>query len=899
MQDDKTTRRTGDKAALPKARIALLVGAGLAALLGLVAALIRADLIHPSGRVPLADLHGGLMVYGFLGSAIGLERAVAFRSGGPGKPRWGFLAPAMGLLGSLLGIMVLVASALGAQSGVLRIELLAGIPWTLSMLALTAVYAAIWRRQASAEVLIQTLASLLGLVGAAGWVAGLDSAVLSPSWLLFLVLTIVGERVELARAAFSSVRLESGILGLSLLLVLMLPAQCMAPQVGYPLLGLSLALLLLVMAGHDVAKTTFRHGGLPGFMGTCMMSAYGWGLLAALIWMVAPLDSQTYWGDMALHALAIGFILTMVIAHVCMIVPSVIRRPLPFHPLLWVAWGFMQAGLLIRLLGTIRLFTPMWKVGNALNVVGMLAMMMTVVYLAACGKRILASKREHRRQGEDSVDGMPEAIVLRNDLVLTAITVLLLVAGMVLMVIRPGLVKSAGDTSGIGNGSVHAVESGVMPAENVKPTGHVTQVTVGVKGMAFVPDTITVPAGDRLVVDFRNTGDQRHDLVFANGKETGVVPVDGAARIDVGVIGADTLGWCSLAGHRQMGMELKVRAKGAASAAGEHHMEGMAAMGSGDVADSSVPTAAKLKAQAEKSNPASAALPPLKDRNRAGVRQYVLDIKERKEKVAPGLERTVWSFDDADDPRDSDSRPRAQGPVLRGHVGDTFEVTVRNKGSMSHSIDFHAGPAVPQVMMRNIEPGKDLRYTFKAERAGIWMYHCSSEPMSNHIANGMYGAVVVDDGTLPAVDAEYVLVQSETYLGAKGGTADSVKVASMNPDIMAFNGRAFQYDAHPLGLKAGGRVRIWVLDAGPNQPLAFHVVGTQFDTVWTEGRYLIGGTAVEDPSVSASAGAQVLPLLPAQGGFVEFRVDQPGDYPMVNHAMSLAEKGAHGLLRVS
>ena len=121
----------------------------------------------------------------------------------------------------------------------------------------------------------------------------------------------------------------------------------------------------------------------------------------------------------------------------------------------------------------------------------------------------------------------------------------------------------------------------------------------------------------------------------------------------------------------------------------------------------------------------------------------------------------------------------------------------------------------------------------------------------------------------------------------------------MNPHIMAFNGRAFQYDAHPLGLKAGGRVRIWVLDAGPNQPLAFHVVGTQFDTVWTEGRYLIGGTAAADPSVSASAGAQVLPLLPAQGGFVEFRVDQPGDYPMVNHTMSLAEKGAHGLLRVS
>lgn len=899
MQDGKTTRRTGDRFTLPKSRVVLLAGAGLAALLGLAAALIRADLIHPSGRVPLADLHGGLMVYGFLGSAIGLERAVAYRSGGSDKPRWGFLAPALGLVGALLGVLVLVASAFGFAPGLARIELLAGTPWTLSMLALTAVYVAIWQRQASTEVLIQVLGSLVGLVGAAGWVGGLDSAVLAPAWLLFLVLTVVGERVELARVVFSDIRLESCILGLCLLLVLMLPVQSLTPRVGYPLLGLSLAVLLLVMVSHDVAKATFRHGGLPGFMGTCMLSAYAWGLLAALIWMVAPLDSRTYWGDMALHALAIGFIMTMVIAHVCMIVPSVIRRPLPFHHLLWVAWGLMQVGLLIRLLGTLRLFTPMWKVGNALNVLGMLAMMVTVVYLAVSGKRILASKRGHRQEGADSRSARSGTTVLRIDLVLTALTVLLLVVGMVLMVVRPGLARPVGDTSVMRSGSADKASLVQDPAHGVKPTGHTTRVSVNVKGMAFVPDEITVPAGDRLVVDFHNTGDQRHDLVFANGRETGSVPVTRTAKVDVGVIGANTLGWCSLAGHRQMGMELRVMVKGAASTAGSHTTEGMPGMDSGDGPAPAVPTAVKLKSQADRSDPAKAALPPLKGGGQAGVRRYTLDIKERKEKVAAGLDRTVWSFDDADDSRDSGSRPLAQGPVLRGRLGDTFEVTVRNKGSMSHSIDFHAGPAVPQTMMRNIEPGKDLHYTFKAEHTGIWMYHCSSDPMSNHIANGMYGAVVVDDGTLPAVAAEYVLVQSEIYLGAKGGTADPDKVSAMKPDIMTFNGRAFQYDAHPLGLKVGGRVRIWVLDAGPNQSLAFHVVGTQFDTVWTEGRYLIGGTAGSDPSVSVRAGAQVLPLLPAQGGFVEFSVDQPGDYPMVNHVMSLAEKGAHGLLRVS
>lgn len=885
MQNDQKMRKSGGRTALPRSRMVLLISAGLAALLGLVAALIRADLIHPSDRVPLADLHGGLMVYGFLGAAIGLERAVAYRSGGSKKPSWGFLAPALGLLGSLLCLLSLTVSSRAAAPAWGRVELFGGIPWTLSMLILTAMYLAIWHRQPSAEVLIQVLGSLVGLVGAFGWVAGLDASVLAPTWLFFLVLTIVGERVELARAVFSDIRLESGILGLSLLTVLVLPVQAMAPSVGYPLLGLSLSLLLLVMASHDVAKGTFRHGGLPGFMGTCMLSAYAWGLLASLIWMAAPVDSGTYWGDMALHALAVGFIMTMVIAHVCMIVPSVIRRPLPFHPLLWGAWALMQVGLLIRLFGAIRLYTPLWKAGNLLNVLGILSMMLIVVYLAARGKQVLASKRYRRRQPEGSQNERMGTLALRMDLIATSATVLILVAAVALMALRPTLAVSVG-------AAPSAVGVQGASSKSVPPTGHTSRASIKVKGMAFVPDVITVKAGDRLVVDFQNTGDQRHDLVFANGKSTGSVPVGQSASVDVGVLGGDTLGWCSLAGHRQMGMELKIRTKGGAVAEQGQSSAGKAAI-------SHVPSAAKLKSQAEKSDPAHAALPPLDNQGKAGIRKYTLDVKERKEQVAAGIERTVWSFDDASDPRDKGSRPLAQGPVLRGRVGDTFEVTIRNKGSMSHSIDFHAGPADPQTMMRNIEPGKELLYTFTAGRAGIWMYHCNSDPMSNHIANGMYGVLVVDDGTLPPVAAEYVLVQSEIYLGSDGGTADAKKVAAMNPDIMTFNGRAFQYDAHPLKLEKGQRVRIWVLDAGPNQPLSFHIVGTQFDTVWTEGRYLIGGSAGANSAGPSSAGAQVLPLLPAQGGFVELKVDQPGDYSIVNHVMSLAEKGAHGILRVS
>ncbi|MCT6919206.1 MAG: multicopper oxidase domain-containing protein, partial [Bifidobacteriales bacterium] len=470
-----------------------------------------------------------------------------------------------------------------------------------------------------------------------------------------------------------------------------------------------------------------------------------------------------------------------------------------------------------------------WKAGNLLNVLGILSMMLTVVYLAARGKQVLASKRYRRRQPEDSQNERVGTLALRTDLIATSVTVLVLVAAVVLMALRPTLAVSVGAAPSVGG--VHEASS-----KSVQPTGHTSRASIKVKGMAFVPDVITINAGDRLLVDFQNTGDQRHDLVFANGKSTGSVPVGQSVSVDVGVLGGDTLGWCSLAGHRQMGMELKVQVKGGTVA-------GQGQSSAGKTALSHIPSAAKLKSQAEKSDPAKATLPPLDNQGKAGTRKYTLEVKERKEQVAAGLERTVWSFDDASDSRDKGSRPLAQGPVLRGRVGDTFEVTIRNKGSMSHSIDFHAGPAVPQTMMRNIEPGKELLYTFTADRAGIWMYHCSSEPMSNHIANGMYGAVVVDDGTLPPVNAEYVLVQSEIYLGSNGGAADAEKVAGMNPDIMTFNGRAFQYDAHPLKLGKGQRVRVWVLDAGPNQPLSFHIVGTQFDTVWTEGHYLIGGGA--------------------------------------------------------
>ncbi len=642
-------------------------------------------------------------------------------------------------------------------------------------------------------------------------------------------------------------------------------------------------------------------------MGLCMLIAYAWGLMAALIWMVGPAGGGGYWKDMALHALAIGFVMTMVIAHVCMIVPSITRRPMPFHPVLKLDLALVQAGLVLRLLGTIQSLTGLWQSGDLVSILGLLSLMASVFLLTVRSEGVLERKRYLRMHGASASSSPSERPLAWSGWlpdrhrkavmgVSTAVTALILLAFSLIAVGLPGgLASPLGGAQSEANAGAGQKAAATGSGAMVVPTGRTRRVDVRVSGMSFSPSTIRVNAGDRLVVDFSNTGDQRHDLVFASGQGTGVLPHGGHARVDLGVITASTGGWCSLPGHRQMGMVLTITAAGGAARTAGQSWE--------PVGNAAVPIAAQAKKFAGSVQPFDAGLPALKPAP-DGLRSCTLVIRECREPLAPGLTRMVWSYDDGDDPRGGkgDTRPMSPGPVLRGRVGDTFHMTIRNEGSMSHSIDFHAGPALPERMMRPIEPGQSLEYTFKADHAGIWMYHCSSEPMALHIANGMFGAVVVDDGTLPAVDAEYVLTQSELYLGGDGDGADPGKLAAMRPDLMAFNGRPYQYDAHPLTAPAGGRVRLWLLNAGPNLPLSFHLIGAQFDTVWSEGRYLITQPGRTDAQLAAPAtgspASKALALQPAQGGFVEVTIAQPGRYPFTNHIMSLGEQGAHGVLSV-
>ena len=223
-------------------------------------------------------------------------------------------------------------------------------------------------------------------------------------------------------------------------------------------------------------------------------------------------------------------------------------------------------------------------------------------------------------------------------------------------------------------------------------------------------------------------------------------------------------------------------------------------------------------------------------------------------------------------------------------ASDIFTITLVNKGTMGHSIDFHASKVAWNDEMRTINPGESLVYQFEAKFAGAFMYHCGTAPALHHIGNGMYGAIIIDPPGLAAVDHEYIFMQSELYLGPNGEAGDLDKMMAEQFDAVVFNGYYNQYKFAPIRVEPGQRIRAWVVDDGPNENSAFHIVGTVFDTVFKEGAYTLKPDA-------SKGGAQALDLQPSQGGFVEFTFDEKGFYPIVTHKFANASKGALGLFQ--
>ncbi|MEU6790326.1 multicopper oxidase domain-containing protein [Nonomuraea wenchangensis] len=411
---------------------------------------------------------------------------------------------------------------------------------------------------------------------------------------------------------------------------------------------------------------------------------------------------------------------------------------------------------------------------------------------------------------------------------------------------------------------VVATTGGSGPA-TVTVTGSRT-VEVTLSGMSVRPAVIEAPLGTVLTLRVTNADAQRHDLRLETGERTPALAPGQSATLKLAALGAAVDGWCTVAGHRAAGMTMRIvpAGRGTSAHAGGHPSD-----------------PARLDLAAPMSpgwTPYDATLRPA-----PGGTEHHVELRaddKTVQEVAPGVRQRVWTFNGT-----------MPGPVLRGKVGDVFVVTFVNGGTMGHGIDFHAGATAPDGPMRTIQPGERLTYRFRAEFAGAWLYHCSTMPMTQHIANGMYGAVVIDPPGLPAVDREYLLVQGELHLGEPGSEAQVAKVRAGEPDGWMFNGAAAGYDHAPLRAEAGERVRLWAVAAGPSSGTSLHVVGAPFDTVYKEGAYVLRSG---DPG-----GAQTLDLAPAQGGFAELVFPEPGRYPVVDHTMRQAEAGAHGLFEVS
>ena len=278
--------------------------------------------------------------------------------------------------------------------------------------------------------------------------------------------------------------------------------------------------------------------------------------------------------------------------------------------------------------------------------------------------------------------------------------------------------------------------------------------------------------------------------------------------------------------------------------------------------------------------PYDATLPPLAAGDLVKVHMTLKDITLE---IAPGVKYNTWAFDGHGAP----------GPVVHVREGQTVEMTLTNGGAIPHSIDFHAARIAPNKAFRDVAPGESFTFRFKAGDPGVFMYHCGTKPVLAHIANGMYGAIVVSPTkALPPVDNEYVLVASEWYLNGDGITKpaslDMAKARSMNPDWTTFNGYANQYVNHPLTADPGETTRFYVVAAGPTLDTNFHVVGTILDRAWVNG----------DMTSPPQVGVQTVVVPAGGGGVFDVKIDDEGLYPFVSHAFAHVDLGQVGLLKV-
>ena len=264
-----------------------------------------------------------------------------------------------------------------------------------------------------------------------------------------------------------------------------------------------------------------------------------------------------------------------------------------------------------------------------------------------------------------------------------------------------------------------------------------------------------------------------------------------------------------------------------------------------------------------------------------------LEATEEVGELADGVTYKFWTFNST-----------VPGTFIRIRVGDEVELHVTNRSDsvMPHNIDLHAvnGPG-GGAEATNVAPGKEAIFNFKALNPGLFVYHCAAAPVPLHIANGMYGLILVEPaGGLPKVDREYYIMQGEFYTKGKTDEKglqefDQDKGVDERPTYVVFNGKKNALmGPNALEAKVGETVRIFVGNGGPNLVSSFHVIGEIFDRVYVEGGSMVNHNV--QTTVIPAGGAAI----------VEFKVEEPGNYIIVDHSIFRAfNKGAIGMLKVT
>ena len=279
--------------------------------------------------------------------------------------------------------------------------------------------------------------------------------------------------------------------------------------------------------------------------------------------------------------------------------------------------------------------------------------------------------------------------------------------------------------------------------------------------------------------------------------------------------------------------------------------------------------------------------PPVSRRQPAKV-AVTLETVEKRGTLADGVEYEFWTFGGT-----------VPGPMIRVRVGDTVEFHLKNAKSSKqiHSIDFHAvnGPGGGSKVTQT-PPGKESTFQWKALNPGLYVYHCASPHIPTHVANGMYGLILVEPAEgLPKVDREYYVMQGEFYTKGRRGEKglqpyDSTKAYLEQPEYVVFNGRVGALTGKgALQAKVGETVRLFVGNGGPNLVSAFHVIGEIFDFVYPEGA--MGSTPNQN--------VQTTLIPPGGAAIVVFKVNVPGTYLLVDHSIFRIDKGTVGAIEVS